>query len=84
MQPGRECITNPDYHKSSTGICTEHFKVVYRNYDNANYEVLNPDVGEDLTGLYASFAATYNFHKRKQNMFIMLRLQSISSAAKPD
>ncbi|MEO8821254.1 MAG: hypothetical protein ABI374_10460 [Ginsengibacter sp.] len=68
----------------SLGICTEQFKVDYRNYDYANYDVLNPDVGENLSGLYASVAALYNFHKRKRDMFIMLRIQSTSSAARPD
>lgn len=68
----------------SMGIGTELFKVNYRNYDNNNYEVLNPDVGEDLSGLYVSIAGVYNFHKRKQDMFVMLRLQSPSSARNPD
>ena len=68
----------------SIGICSEEFRVVYRNYDKANYEVLNPDVGENLSGLYISGAAVYNFHKRKQDMFVMLRIQSPSSAGRPD
>lgn len=66
------------------GICTEKFGVNYRNYDKANYEVLNPDVSERRQGLYASIAGLYQFHKRKQDMFIMLRLQSNSSARDPD
>ncbi len=64
----------------STGICSEHYNVNFRNYDKANYEVLNPDVNEYISGLYASIAAVYNFHKRKRDLFIMLRLQSPSSA----
>ena len=68
----------------STGICSEQFKVKYRNYDTANYEVLNPDVNTRFSGLYASVAGIYNFHKRKQDMFIMLRVQSTSSASRPD
>ena len=68
----------------STGICAEQFKVRYRNYDTANYEVLNPDVNTRFSGLYASVAAIYNFHKRKQDLFIMLRVQSTSSASGPD
>jgi len=38
----------------SLGISDEHFTVNYRNYDKVNYEVLNPDVGKDFSGLYAS------------------------------
>lgn len=68
----------------STGICTEQFKIKYRNYDTANYEVLNPDVDTRFSGIYVSIGAIYNFHKRKQDMFIMLRVQSHSSASLPD
>jgi hypothetical protein len=64
----------------STGICSEHYTVNFRNYDKANYEVLNPDVNENISGLYAAIAVAYNFDKRKRDMFIMLRLQSPSSA----
>jgi len=63
----------------STGICSESYTVDFRNYDKVNYEVLNPDVTKPMSGLYASIAMIYNFHKRKQDMFIMLRLQSPSS-----
>jgi len=63
----------------STGICSESYTVDFRNYDKVNYEVLNPDVTKPISGLYASIAMIYNFHKRKQDMFIMLRLQSPSS-----
>ncbi len=66
------------------GICTEKFGVNYRNYDKVNYEVINPDISEILTGLYASVAGIYHFHKRKQDMFIMLRLQSNSTAGDAD
>ncbi|MDE3182427.1 MAG: hypothetical protein KGM16_03315 [Bacteroidota bacterium] len=68
----------------SSGICDENFIVDYTKYDEANYEVLNPDVAANYSGLYAAVAALYNFHKRKQDMFIMLRLQTASSAAKHD
>ena len=68
----------------SAGVCTEYFGINYKNYDTANYEVLNPDVNEKLSGLYASVACLYSFHKRKRDMFIMLRLQSNSSASIPD
>lgn len=62
----------------SVGICSEHFKVTYRNYDKVNYEVLNPDLGKDISGLYGSLAGVYNFHKSLRDMFIMLRVQSAS------
>ena len=68
----------------SIGICTEKFKVTYRNYDNENYEVVNPDVGDKRSGLYVSAAGVYNFHKRKQDMFIMLRAQSPSTGGQTD
>lgn len=68
----------------SLGVCDEHFTVTYRNYDKVNYEVLNPDVGKDFSGLYTSIAGVYNFHKRKQDMFIMLRLQSPALAGTSD
>lgn len=66
----------------SSGYCSEKFIVHYRQYDNKNYEVLNPDVSESFTGLYASVAGLYTFHKR--NRFIMLRIQSNSSARRND
>ena len=68
----------------SIGICTEKFKVTYRNYDNENYEVVNPDVSDKRSGLYVSAAGVYNFHKGKQDMFIMLRVQSQSTAGPTD
>ena len=68
----------------SAGFCSEEFTVVYRNYDKANYEVLNPDVSEKMSGLYVSAAGVYNFHKTKQDMFIMLRIQSPSTAGHAD
>lgn len=63
----------------STGVCSEHFNVTFRDYDQLNYEVLNPDVSDDKIGLYASVAGVYNFYQADRNLFIMLRLQSPSS-----
>lgn len=60
----------------STGVSSENFVIKYKNYDKKNYEVLNPDVNTKFSGPYASIAAAYNFHKGKQDMFIMLRLQT--------
>lgn len=68
----------------SLGICNEKFLVIYKNYDKANYEVLNPDISENLSGLYAAAALVYNFHKMKQDMFVMLQVQSPSSVTKPE
>ena len=59
----------------SAGVGSENFVIKYKNYDKTNYEVLNPDVNTKFSGPYASIAAAYNFH-RKQDMFIMLRLQT--------
>ena len=64
----------------SWGYCEEKFIVNYKNYDTKNYEVLNPDVSEDFEGLYAAASALYTFDKKKT--FIMLRVQSSSSAKK--
>jgi hypothetical protein len=65
----------------STGISDQHYKVNFRSYDKINYEVLNPDVNQYISGLYASIAGVYNFHKRKQDMFVMLHLQSPSTSS---
>lgn len=68
----------------STGVIDEYYKVDYRNYDNKNYEVLNPDVSKDLSGLYVCSAVVYYFHKSKQDMFIQIQVQSPSTAGNPD
>lgn len=60
----------------SFGVSDQHFTVTYRNYDKANYKVLNPDVDKVFSGVYASIAPVYNFHRGKRDLFIMLRLQS--------
>lgn len=58
------------------GVSSQHFKVSYKNYDNRNYEVLNPDVSTDSSGLTLGIAVVYNFHKPKQDMFVMLHVQT--------
>lgn len=69
----------------SLGGGTEYFRIDYKNYDNVNYEVLNPDVDINISGMYVSTAAMYSFHKRKRDMFVMLRLQSPSTGrGRPD
>lgn len=60
----------------SFGVSDQHFTVTYRNYDKANYKVLNPDVDKVFSGAYTSIAPVYNFHRGKRDLFLMLRLQS--------
>lgn len=67
---------NSFYLDLAAGVSSQHFKVNYKNYDKINYEVLNPDVSTDSSGLVFSIAGVYNFHKRKQDMFLMLHLQT--------
>lgn len=67
---------NSFYLDLSAGISSQHFKVNYKNYDKVNYEVLNPDVNTDSSGLVVSIAIVYNFHERKQDIFLMLHLQT--------
>jgi hypothetical protein len=68
--------SNSFYFNLLTGICNQKFKVDYKNYDKSNYEILNPDVKRNATKLVLSMSAVYNFHKRKQDMLLMLHLQS--------
>src|SRR6185312_9835569 len=58
------------------GISSQNFKVLYKNYDKENYEVMNPDVNSNTAGFVASIAAVYNFHKQKQDWFIMFHIQT--------
>ncbi len=57
-------------------ICHQNVKASYKNYDTKNYEVLNPDVNSDETGFVMSIAPVYYFHKTKQDMMLMLHLQT--------
>jgi hypothetical protein len=41
------------------GICDQSFKVKYENYDNKNYEVLNPDVNLEKTSLVCAIEIGY-------------------------
>lgn len=56
------------------GLCAQNFKVAYKNYDKANYEVLNPDINLNSGGLVFSAGGLYNFNHKK--MFLMLQLQT--------
>jgi len=58
------------------GICSQKIKVTYKNFDSQNYEVLNPDVNTNETAFVMSIAPVYYFHKTKQDMMIMLHLQT--------
>ena len=58
------------------GICIQNFSIDYKNYDKQNYEVLNPDVNLNSGGIVESIEAAYFFHKTKQDMVIMLHLQT--------
>ena len=57
-------------------ICNQDIKVTYKNYDKENYEVLNPDVTTKETGAVMAVAAVYNFHTLKQDLRLMLHLQT--------
>lgn len=58
------------------GICAQKFKVSYKDYDNQDYEILNPDINLNKGGIVMGMAGIYNFHKRKQDMMIMLHVQT--------
>lgn len=58
------------------GFCAQYFKVNYKNFDKTNYDILNPDVNLNKGGVVTSIEAVYYFHKTKQDMMIMLHLQS--------
>ena len=65
---------NSMYLDIAAGVSSQHFRVNYKNYDKLNYEVLNPDLSTDSSGLVLSIGGVYNF--RKQNMFLMLHVQT--------
>lgn len=58
------------------GISAQPFNVKYKNYDDENYEVMNPDVNSAAGGLVMSIAVVYNFNKGKQDQFVMLHVQT--------
>jgi hypothetical protein len=63
------------------GISTQSFKVNYKNYDDKNYEILDPDVNLKRTGVVASVSVVYIFHN---NLLLMLHVQSPLLANKGD
>jgi hypothetical protein len=67
---------NSIYLDITIGVSSQHFKVSYKNYDKQIYEVLNPDVSTDFSGLEVGIALVYNFHKLKPDMFLMLYIQT--------
>lgn len=59
------------------GICSQNFKVTYKNYDKVNYEVLNPDVDLKNSGYVAAIGVEYLMHMSNNNsLAIMLHAQS--------
>ncbi len=66
------------------GISSQNFKVSYKNYDKENYEIANPDVNSHPDGFVMSMAAVYNFHKTKQDMMLMLHVQTPLLISKDD
>lgn len=67
---------NSIYIDVTMGVSSQHFNVSYKNYDKQNYEVLNPDVSTDSSGLEVGIAVVYNFHSLKPDMFVMLHIQT--------
>jgi len=65
------------------GFCHQNFKVIYKNYDNANYEVLNPDVDLKKDGMVLSMAVSYYFNKSK-DVFVRIHIQSPLIRKAPD
>lgn len=65
------------------GFCHQNFKVVYKDYDKTNYEVLNPDVNLKADGMVLSMAVSYYFNKSK-DAFAMLHIQSPLIKQLPD
>jgi hypothetical protein len=57
------------------GICTQNFRVSYKDYNNEDYEMLNPDINLNKGGFVMGMSGVYNFHNRNQDMMIMLRVQ---------
>jgi len=59
-------------------ICNQDFKVSYKNYDKTNYDILNPDVNLNNTGLVMSGGVVYKvlLKKNKDNLVVMLHAQT--------
>lgn len=62
---------------------SQRYKVDYKNYDKENYEVLNPDLNRNTSGLAMATAIIYNFLKN-QEMMAMIRIQSPTFTRKDD
>jgi hypothetical protein len=58
------------------GYSFQNIKVSYKNFDKENYEILNPDVSLKRGGFVNAFEAEYNFHNTKQDMKLMIHIQS--------
>jgi hypothetical protein len=58
------------------GVCWQKINVSYEKYDHSNYEIMNPDVDSKVGGVVMSMAPVYYFHKTKQDIMLMLHLQT--------
>lgn len=46
--------------------CLQDFKAAYKNYDNTNYEILDPDISKRHEGFTILFGIQYHFNRNKQ------------------
>jgi hypothetical protein len=54
------------------GISDQEFKVTYKNYNDADYEIINPDIGFHKTGLVSSVGIGYT----RKNFVAQLHCQT--------
>ena len=47
-------------------FCFQSFKASYKNYDNKNYEILDPDVSKKYDGMVMMYGLQYHFNGNKQ------------------
>jgi len=60
------------------GVCNQSITVSYKNYDKANYDILNPDISIHYTSLVASAGIVYRMplEKERNSLLFMLHVQS--------
>jgi hypothetical protein len=61
------------YLNPMAGVCNQYVTVEYKNYDKANYEVLNPDIGSNNTSVVAALEVVYKFHN---NLIVNFHMQT--------
>jgi hypothetical protein len=66
------------------GISNQYFRVVYKNYDKANYDILNPDVNLNVAGLFLAASLVYTIPKKTGSLIIKLNVQTPPSAIRGD